>query len=110
VVSHLHVISGKTVEVRSEADLLYVANTVWRLVKETPALSALLLPQDAYATEARNRRKRRKVSRADHEAAQRESRYAQERAAQIRNHIVECHQKLAQALRVTTERQSAEDD
>ena len=61
VVSDLHVLADKAAEVRSEADLLYVANAVWLLVKETPTLAALLLPQDAYATETRNRRKRRKV-------------------------------------------------
>ena len=109
VVSDLHVLADKAAEVRSEADLLYVANAVWLLVKETPTLAALLLPQDAYATETRNRRKRRKVSRAHHEAVQRESRHAQERAAQIRNHIVESHQKLVQALREPTARQSADD-
>lgn len=111
VVSKLHELTGEAVKVSSEADLLYVANSVWRLVEETPGLADRLLQQDDCATEARNSHKRRGVSRAYHEAAMgEERRYVQKRAAQIRNHIVECHKELMQALRETTERQSADDD
>src|SRR5829696_4654684 len=104
VVSVLDALDREAAGVRSEADLLYVANTVRRLVERTPPLATLLLPQDSYAMGTRDPRIRRKVTRAQHEAAQRESPYAQKRAAQIRNHVVECRQSLERALQETYER------
>src|SRR5829696_10573445 len=68
VVSVLDALDREAAGVRSEADLLYVANTVRRLVERTPPL-ATLLPQDSYAMGTRDPRIRRKVTRAQHEAA-----------------------------------------
>jgi hypothetical protein len=98
VMSNLHVLTSEAAKVRSEADLLYVANRLRRLVEGMPALAALFLLSDPHATEARKRSKRRKITKAYYEAAQQESRHAQERAAQIRNHVVECRQNLGRAL------------
>lgn len=100
VVSILQDLSIEAAEARSEADLLYVANRVRRLVEKTPALAAQLSLPNLYPT------RRRGVSASNHQAEQRESRYAQERAAQIRNHIVECQQRLSQALQTFPHREN----
>lgn len=96
-------------KVQAEADLLYVAEAVHRLVEEMPALTALLLASDAVAQATQKWRTTRKMTARYDEAAYQKSLHAQRRAAQIRNRVVECRQNLEEALRETTRRRSGDD-
>ena len=57
----------------------------------------------------REQPKVRKVTAAYDDAAYRERRYAQEWAAQLRNHVVECRLKLERVLQETTKKQNDDD-
>lgn len=95
VIAELRELANRAARVRAEADLLEVAGAVQRLVRGTPAWATLLLPK---------KRKVRKVTPAYdkkvHEIyLQDPSQIAQERAAQIRNHVVKTRERLERALR-----------
>ena len=76
------------------------ADSVHRLVEEIPALGVLLLPDEMRVNAAQEQGPRtRKITKTYDERAYRKSRHAQERAAQIRNRVVECRQRLEKALR-----------
>ena len=97
VITRLGVLADRAAGVQAEADLMYVAGAVRRLVEETPALAAWLMPgETGEAAQAGPRR--RKITFGYDQAAYRKSRYAQEQAAQIRNHVVECRARLESAL------------
>jgi tetratricopeptide (TPR) repeat protein len=106
VVTELRTLDGRAGGVRTEADLLYVADAIHRLVEETPALAALLLPQEMDVQAAQNQRK---IIPAYHEVTSSESQYAQEHAAQIRNHVIECRKELEQALQRLSQMGSGSD-
>ena len=100
VMTELGVLAERAAGVQAEADLLFVADSVHRLVEEIPALGVLLLPDEMRVDAAQEQRPRtRKVTVNYDQAAYRKSRHAQERAAQIRNRVVECRQRLEKALR-----------
>jgi hypothetical protein len=100
VITELGVLAERAAGVQAEADLLYVADAVHRMVEETPALGVLLLPDEVPVDAAQEQQPTtRKITATYDEAAYRKSRHAQERAAQIRNRVVECRQRLERALR-----------
>ena len=100
VITELGVLAEQAAGVQAEADLLYVADSVHRLVEEIPALGVLLLPDEMRVNAAQEQGPRtRKITKTYDERAYRKSRHAQERAAQIRNRVVECRQRLEKALR-----------
>lgn len=109
VVTELRALSGRAAEVQTEAELVEVADAVHRLVEETPALAALLLPKEMDVTRARKRRKTRKITVDQHEAAYSKDLHAQEHAARIRNRVVECRGQLEQALQSFAEAKSEGD-
>jgi hypothetical protein len=91
----LRALDDQTAGVSSEAELLDVADAVHRLVEETPALKTLLLPEEMDVEAAQEERR---ITLEDYGANPPESRYVQEYAPQIRNHIVECRQELERQL------------
>jgi hypothetical protein len=103
LVAELGTLDYRAAEVRTEADLLYVADAIHRLIEETPTLAALLLPQGIDMEAAQNQRK---ITTDYHEATSSRGRYVQEHAAQIRNHVVACRRRLEQTLeRIAQEEQ-----
>ncbi len=109
VVAELHTLSERAARVQTEAELMEVADAVHRLVEETPALAALLLPREIGATRVPKRRKTRKITVDNHKAAYSKDLHAQEHAARIRNRVVECRGQLEQALRSFAEAKSEGD-
>lgn len=100
VMTELGVLAERAAGVQAEADLLYVADAVQRLLEEIPALGVLLLPDEMRVNAAQEQRPRtRKITATYDQTAYRKSRHAQERAAQIRNRVIECRQRLEKALR-----------
>lgn len=102
VVADLYELADRSEKVQSEADLMAVANKIWRLIESTPGLDTFLLEFSERPKSTAS--KRRKITAAYHERSRRESQYAQERAAQIRNRIIECRQNLERALQETVKR------
>jgi hypothetical protein len=98
IMDQLRVLTEEASGVEAEADLAYVIDKVHLLVAETPALAALLLAQEVRMPVTQDQATTRKVTRKRDLEAYRKSRHAQERAAQIRNHVVECRRRLEQAL------------
>jgi hypothetical protein len=95
IVDILRALEGQSAGVRDEAELLALADAVNRLVEETPALAALLLPEEMDVGAVQEERK---ITLEDYGADAPESQYVQEYAPQIRNHIVECRQELERQL------------
>lgn len=99
IVQTLGKLSERAGVVQDEDDLLSVADAIQRLVEDTSALRALLLPEE---TDIATEQEQRTVTQAHHKAAAEKAeraKHIQTRAAQIRNRLVECNQKLEQALR-----------
>ncbi len=103
VIAELRVLANQAAGVQAKMDLLYVTSAVHRLVRGTPGLASLLLPQEARLTVAPEQPKRRKVTADYDERVYRKSQYAQDRAAEIRNHVVTCRERLERALREAPE-------
>ncbi len=99
VMTELSVLAERSARVEDEADLLYVTDTLHRLIKEIPALARLLLPRNGEATSTQERPTTRKITFKYDQGAYNKSLYAQQHAAQIRNHVVQCRQGLERALR-----------
>lgn len=83
--------------VRKESDLLALADAVHRLVENTPALAALLLPPETDVI--RNQELRDVVPGDYHEGDSPEDRYVRKHMDQIPNQVIECYQRLRQTLR-----------
>lgn len=98
LVKELGVLDDKAASVRTEADLLAVTDAIDRLARKIPTPVRPLPPRETGVTEVPKRRRTRKITVTDHEAAYRKSLYAQEYAAHIRNRVVECRQELEQTL------------
>src|SRR6266704_1214259 len=77
--------------VQSEADLLKVADAIYRLVEDRPGLGALLLPE---GTDVAKERSQRGVTLDDHLATTGKDAYVQQRAPQMRNALIECRKRL----------------
>ena len=90
VEAELRTLADRAGKVRTEADLLYVADETYQLVKGTPALAALLL--------TRRRSIRPEYFTGGYDTEDRKAEYAQAHAAQIRNHVVACRDSLERAL------------
>ena len=90
VEAELRALADRAGKVRTEADLLYVADETYQLVRATPALAALLL--------TRRRSIRPEYFIGDHVTEDRKAEYAQAHAAQIRNHVVACRDGLERVL------------
>jgi len=88
VEEELRGLADRAGKVRTEADLLDVADKTYQLVKGMPALAALLL------TRRRSIRPEYFIGYAE----DRKEGYAQAHAAQIRNHVVACRDGLERAL------------
>jgi len=99
----LRALADRCAEVEDKEALRHATDAVHRLVGETPALGALLLPRETSVTLPRERPTTRKVTFEYDQKAYRKSRYAQDRGAQIRNHVVVCRQKLESALQEYSE-------
>jgi hypothetical protein len=103
----LSMLVERSAGLEDEADLLFVTETLQRLVKDTPALAELLLPQNGKATAAQERPTTRKISfQQDKDAYEKyeRMRYARTRATEIRNHVVTAYQEL-RILRERSEEQ-----
>ena len=94
VLAELHALADQAARVQSEEDLSRLSDAVHRIFARMPALL-----QEIDAAEPQSQPTRRKITFDYDEAAYRKSRYAQERAAQIRNSVVECRLRLERALR-----------
>jgi len=90
VEEELRGLADRAGKVRTEADLLDVADKTYQLVKGMPALAALLL--------TRRRSIRPEYFSGDYDTEDRKAEYAQAHAAQIRNHVVACRDGLERAL------------
>ena len=85
---------------QSDADLSNLIDAIHRMVEDRPALVSLLLSQGHDATQ---QSPLRSVSMADHLATVEPNAYAQARAPQIRNAIIECRTQLEAALQEASE-------
>ena len=94
-VEKLRALEEQSAGVQNEAELLALADAVNGLVEKTPALAALLLPEGMDVGAAQEQRR---ITLEDYGADAPESRYVQEYAPQIRNHIVECRKELERQL------------
>ena len=95
VIAALRDMETQGAEAQSRAELMTLADAVTSLVEETPALAALLLPEEMDLEAAQVERR---ITLEEFGANHPESRYVQEYAPQIRNHIVECRQELERQL------------
>lgn len=86
--------------IQSDADLSNLIDAIHHLVEDRPALVSLLLSQGNDATQ---QSPLRSVSMADHLATVEPNAYAQARAPQIRNAIIECRTQLEAALQEASE-------
>jgi len=86
--------------IQSDADLSNLIDAIHRLVEDRPALVSLLLPEGNDATQ---QSPLRSVSMADHLATVEPNAYAQARAPQIRNAIIDCRTQLEAALQEASE-------
>ena len=86
--------------IQSDADLSNLIDAIHRMVEDRPALVSLLLSQGNDATQ---QSPLRSVSMADHLATVESNAYAQARAPQIRNAIIECRTQLEAALQEASE-------
>jgi hypothetical protein len=86
-------------EVQTEEDLLSLADGIHRLVEGESELQALLLPdgRNVAPTEVA-----RQVTPEDHQKTSGKNEYAQKRAAQIRNSVIDCSNTLKEVLRRET--------
>jgi len=102
VIAALAGLADRAAAVQTEAELLTVAEAMHRLVEDTPALRALLLPSEEEVAAARAQRT---ITLADHRATTNTNAHVHAHAAQIRNTMVECRQRLEQALREQTQQE-----
>src|SRR5215211_9290588 len=102
MMTELSVLAERSAGVEDEADLLYVTDALHRLLKEMPVLAKLLLPRNGEATSAQEQPTTRKITFNYAHRARQKSTYAQDHAAQIHNHVVQCRQELQRALRETS--------
>lgn len=98
VITKLGALADQSAGVVAEADLQDVINELYRLVEDTRDLNELLLSQGRRAKPAKKRPTTRKITFGYDKRAYDRPSYAQERAAQIRNYVVQCHERLVNAL------------
>ena len=95
MIKELNVLSEQTAAIQNDTDLFKVIDAIQCLVEDRPALASLLLSVDADATQ---QIPIRSVSMADQLATVEPNAYAQARAPQIRNAVIECRAQLEAAL------------
>lgn len=100
VMKELRVLAERAATIQSAADLLSLTDAIHRLVEDRPGLGALLLPE---GTDVSQERSQRIVTIADQQATTELNAYAQQRAPQIRNAVIECRTQLEAALQKTAE-------
>ena len=98
VMKELDVLAKQAATVQNDADLLSLADAIHRLVEDQPGLRLLLLPD---GTDVATQRSQRAVTMADHLAATGQNTYAQERAPQMRNAVIEARTQLEAVLKRT---------
>jgi hypothetical protein len=94
----LDMLAERAANVQSDADLLGVVDAIHRLVEDQPGLRSLLLPE---GTDVATERSQRTITMADHLAATGQNTYAQERAPQMRNAVIEARAHLEAVLKRT---------
>jgi hypothetical protein len=99
-IKQLGVLYEQAAAVQSDADLSNLIDAIHRLVEDRPALVSLLLPE---GNDAIQQSPLRSVSMADHLATVEPNAYAQARAPQIRNVVIECRTQLEAALQEASE-------
>jgi hypothetical protein len=99
-IKELGVLGKQAAAIQSGADLSNLIDAIHRLVEDRPALVSLLLPEGNDATQ---QSPLRSVSMADHLATVEPNAYAQARAPQIHNAIIECRTQLEAALQEASE-------
>lgn len=105
VVVELRALADRSAGVRNETGLLHVADDIHRLVEETPALKALLLPKEMDVVEEQN--ERTYTLGIHEEATSSETEYVQERELQVLNEVlVNCHKTLKQKMQESLEENS----
>lgn len=100
MMKELDVLAARAATVQSSADLLQLVDAIHRLVEDRPGLKALLLPD---GTDVAEEQSQRTVTMGDQQATMELNAYAQQRAPQIHNTVIECRAQLEAALQKTSE-------
>ncbi len=95
VMQDLDVLAERAATIQSGADLLSLVDAIYRLVEGRPELRALLLPE---GTDVEQEQSQRTVTMGDQQATTDLNAYAQSRAPQIHNTVIECRTQLEAAL------------
>lgn len=95
VMKDLDVLSERAATIQDGADLLSLVDAIYRLVEDRPGLEALLLPE---GTDVEEEQFQRTVTLGDQQATMELNAYAQQRAPQIHNAVIECRAQLKAAL------------
>ncbi len=100
VMQDLDVLAERAATIQSGADLLSLVDAIYRLVEGRPGLKALLLPE---GTDVEQEQSQRIVTLGDQQATTELNAYAQQRAPQIHNTVINCRTQLAAALQKKAE-------
>lgn len=96
VVAALEAWAEQVAVMQNDADLLKLADAIYRLVEDQPGLRALLLPSGTDVAEGQSQRK---VTLDAHLATTGEQAYAQKYAPQMRNTVIDFKAQFEAALR-----------
>ena len=100
VMKELGILAEQAETIQSAADLLSLTDAIHCLVEDRPGLGGLLLPE---GSDVEDERSQRTVTMADQLATTELNAYAQKRAPQIRNAVIECRARLEAALQNNAE-------
>jgi hypothetical protein len=100
VMREMDLLAERAATIQSSDALLSLVDAIYRLVEDQPGLKALLLPE---VTDVAEKRAQRTVTMADQLATTDLNAYAQQRAPQIRNAVIEVRAQLEAALQKNTE-------
>jgi hypothetical protein len=100
VMQDLNVLAEQAATIQSGADLLSLVDTIHRLVEDRPGLKALLLPE---GIDVEQEQSQRTVTLGDQQVTTELDAYAQQRAPQIHNTVIECRTQLEAALQKKVE-------
>ena len=98
VVAKMRALAVRAEEAQGDiGEMRRVADTAYRFAQSTPGLADLLPPERGRAATVT-----RGISAGMHEASAERELHLEARAAQIRNHVVQCHESLERALQEFT--------
>ena len=91
----LDMLAERAATIQNGADLLSLVDAIYHLVEDQPGLKALLLLE---GTDVEEEQSQRTVTLGDQQATIELNAYAQQRAPQIHNTVIECRAQLKAAL------------